>query len=824
MMADIDPIAINSAVNEVYGRSKGSNLQGLDPDLSMRLSQAQDAYKERYGKELPITSGVRSKSEQQKLFDAKKSNPNLVAVPGTSKHETGNAIDISSSVPDSFLNEFGLHRPFGAKDRVHTQVMPNAPELTQNSATNDNSGFQIDINDINQSVSNAYKAKNQGAVPEPTVGGFLKEYGKDIGRGTAGLLDTTVGGIIPAVTGTIGYSVARVAGHSPEEAKYASEKIADVTSQPFGKAFGVTNEPAYQNEPVSQLFKNIGKSIQDVSKSISEKTGAPAQDIENIINIGLLGAPELAKTAPVKAITRPIAEEAKMIGGAIKQAAKPIISKVQDKLSKGVSAEQAQAQFEAKGGKSTEAIPESQEKLGTAKPVPEDSPYSEIKYSKNDLPYEEQQARAQTLAKVLGSDHAADMMAVSGNGKARATNYQLSKTDTPQGNFLKERFDEEARRLNDFAEKRIEDTGGTAGLDESSVYKRGHTILDPLKGLDDYFNEKTRQIYAQRDAIAKDIPVLAENIKNVLNDESLTLMNTDSIGLANAAKARLQKLGMMDKEGNLLPTNAEKAENFRKFVNENWDPKNRNLHKNLKEAVDQDVLANIDQSTPLYQDARALYALRKNTLDNPKGISNILEAEGPNGINRKVDIEKIAPNIINMPVEQFTHVINTLKNMPPELQPRADRAIGEIKAQFANNVAELVNKSAKNPNALTKYLNGNKEVMSRVFSPEEMQNFRDLHNAAQILKTDTGYPGAAAQKINIDQKLMGKIGSYALGKAAATAGNAIAGPVGAIVADQALGKLSARRAAKLAQKAENESMKKAQSSFVPLSELLQEKK
>jgi succinate dehydrogenase / fumarate reductase flavoprotein subunit len=49
----------------------------------------------------------------------------------------------------------------------------------------------------------------------------------------------------------------------------------------------------------------------------------------------------------------------------------------------------------------------------------------------------------------------------------------------------------------------------------------------------------------------------------------------------------MKQLGMIDKDGNILPTDAKTAENFRQFLNENYDRKNANLHRKLKEAVDE---------------------------------------------------------------------------------------------------------------------------------------------------------------------------------------------------------------------------------------------
>ena len=162
--------------------------------------------------------------------------------------------------------------------------------------------------------------------------------------------------------------------------------------------------------------------------------------------------------------------------------------------------------------------------------------------------------------------------------------------------------------------------------------------------------------------------------------------------------------------------------------------------------------------------------LRKNTLDNPNGIAKILDAEGPNKINRKVDIEKIAQNIIDMPVDQFTHVVDTLRNVPEGLKPQAQAALSEIKAQFANQLA-----AKKTPKQVTDYMNANREVMNRVFTPDEMANLRDYHNAVHILATDTGYKGAAVQKINVEQKLGSKIKEHLISKGAALGAEAVTG-------------------------------------------------
>jgi len=161
-----------------------------------------------------------------------------------------------------------------------------------------------------------------------------------------------------------------------------------------------------------------------------------------------------------------------------------------------------------------------------------------------------------------------------------------------------------------------------------------------------------------------------------------------------------------------------------------------------------------------------------------------------------------------------------LKNMPPELQAAGIQALSNIKSQFASNISALANK----PKELTKFMNDNREVMPRLFNAEEMGNFRDLHNVAHIIKTDTGYPGAAVQKINLEQKLGSKIGQQVLQKGGAAAAEFMTGGTGmgvpAVVTHELIGTRIEKSQQKKIAKAEEKAFKNAQSRFVPIKDLV----
>jgi hypothetical protein len=296
----------------------------------------------------------------------------------------------------------------------------------------------------------------------------------------------------------------------------------------------------------------------------------------------------------------------------------------------------------------------------------------------------------------------------------------------------------------------------------------------------------------------------------------------DNEKLAKAASAELRKMKMMDKEGNMLPSNGFMAEKFRQWLNSTnvWSPQNAGLHRALKEAVDEDVLSTLDQKSSIYKQARDLYGLKKDTLDNPKGISSILEAEGPKGINRKIDIEKIPNSIAGMSVDQFTHILDTINKAPKELSKEAKVALSEVKSQFLNRLHEAFQRS---PKAGTDYIKQNKEVMSRLFSPEEMSKINDYNSGAHILKTDTGYPGAHVQKLNIEKKWPTKVKEQFLKKGGAavaelaTGGHTL-GTAGTI-AHEVIGSKIEKNAEKALEKLHQQKVAEKQSGFKSLKDI-----
>ena len=259
-----------------------SSDTGLKGDLNDRLEQAKDAYRKQYGKELLITSGFRTYEQQAAL--ASKPNPYPVARPGTSMHETGDAIDIGKDVPDSFLNQYGLHRPF-KNDPVHVQVMPSAKGTQSLASLWD----QVDVGDKN--TQQEIKPETKSTIQD------IFNAKKEMGQRVAGGLDTLLG-IVPQAVSAATYASARAAQRSPEEATKFSEQMGSYFEPKIGQALGVQNTEAYKH-PLGKVPGQIAEYVNHLSnvlgltpEQISEKTGIPASDIRNMAFTASIAAPE----------------------------------------------------------------------------------------------------------------------------------------------------------------------------------------------------------------------------------------------------------------------------------------------------------------------------------------------------------------------------------------------------------------------------------------------------------------------------------------------------------------------------------------------------
>jgi hypothetical protein len=138
-------------------------------------------------------------------------------------------------------------------------------------------------NEVPQLDQQGQVIRQPDAIPTSRMDAF--------GRSMAGLADTTLGGLAPGIIAPIAYAGSRAFGANPAQATASSQAAAAPFEQPFGRTFGVAQTPEYKGEASQRLTAFIGENVQKGSKWISEKTGIPETDVENMVGTLLMAAP-----------------------------------------------------------------------------------------------------------------------------------------------------------------------------------------------------------------------------------------------------------------------------------------------------------------------------------------------------------------------------------------------------------------------------------------------------------------------------------------------------------------------------------------------------
>jgi hypothetical protein len=111
------PIKDGVTAGQYIKLQPGVKLDGLNPQLLENFKGMAQEYGELTGKKIIITSGARSKQEQEALF---KRNPKKAAPPGRSLHEFGLALDVNSADLNEMekyglMKKYGFTRPIGGE-------------------------------------------------------------------------------------------------------------------------------------------------------------------------------------------------------------------------------------------------------------------------------------------------------------------------------------------------------------------------------------------------------------------------------------------------------------------------------------------------------------------------------------------------------------------------------------------------------------------------------------------------------------------------------------------------------------------------------------
>ena len=715
------------------------DLAGLSPDLKERVDAATAAWiadKELNpkGEAFPISSAYRDTAKQSQLFANRDQNPNLVAPPGYSKHEKGMGIDILPHVPDTFLANFGLHRPYGAKDPVHVEINPAVDWKNVN---------QVDLAlDEGIDPSTAY-LKEQG-VYTPTMketvqsqfAGLRKDLGssdywtKTLPKQTAALADVAAE-TIPAAVKFVGEPVAKLIDKLGDTklATEALDKVTSFASRPFGKAFGITNDPAYNAEATTRVMDYVGKNMDKGADYIAKETGMPKSDVQWFMNAALIAAAPAAmrgakKTYEVGAKTLPKAGE------------------------------QIKAQYETAKGKVQELIPELK---GEENPNLRSVGAAEL--SAGQL----RQAKARELLDPI------DLSRDQYTRNFKDVNWAREKAkDATTGEPLRQKYAQDNAKLINNLNLEVEATGAQkTGIDRGELGQELNNVIDKYKK-DRY--QGVKDAYTAADTAGETLQQVP--YKSVLdyidNIEAKRPTQYDQNPILKMVK---EDLKANDPNGTGA-INLRQYEDIKQLINAETEYGTSNgFHgSKIRSAINE---ATKDAGGTLYKEANALNSRYMKEFEENPAIRDITAIK-KGTTERKIAVENLVEDsMLKGPRSRVEELFKTLENAGPEGQAMINELRGVVAEQIRAEATKGVGRDINgNPivsptglnNIITKLDKSGK--LDLIFGKKGAERYRTLNDVTKDVKTvpegSVNYSGTASQLKNLVVPIVTDLGASAM--------------------------------------------------------------
>jgi hypothetical protein len=560
----------------------------------------------------------------------------------------------------------------------------------------------------------------------------------------ASLADTVVG-VVPGVISSVAYPVARAFGQSPEKATATAQSLSEPISQPFGKALGITESTAYKTEASRRAMDAIGKYIGESSESISQKTGIPKEDVENMIGTLTTAAgakiPKVAEGLPkLKAQFEksfPKFEEAPVAP----TAAKPTMAGV--------------------GAAKTEINPYFGQITGEESARGQ---YPTVKLSKikEDVAPTEQALRADIANEVLGNTGQVRSGVITGNENILRQEYTEARSanPTPKSDILKKQIADEQNALTRYAEQRIDNTGASKNL--PSDYERGQLMNDAIassEGLTGFFKNTKDKLYQDARVKVGDNPVPSNTLENLLNSTKFK-SELKLKGIKDFTEGLGELLELHKTQGfeGTKPGSIAGLEELRKSVNAQWTPQNKREIGRIVKAIDEDIAKAGGED--LYKRARSVHQAEQKIFES-KGMDKLFGEVDSNGVQTATDFQAIPKKLNQMPADQWKHIYDTYDEiskgrvrgvgfdleLTPELMQYAEAAKAEMRGALAREIyqAGAGKTGVWNQNSVNNILNARAKKIEHAFSPEEQRAFHTLNYAGHIMPGVHAYEGAALQ-------------------------------------------------------------------------------
>lgn len=607
------------------------------------------------------------------------------------------------------------------------------------------------------------------------------EEAKNLGKGLISIADIAISAV-PAAASQVVYAGGRAIGQTPEQATATAQKVANAPS--IGKTFGITEDPAYKQEATRRIMDKIGQYIGEGADAISQKTGIPKQDVENML--GTLGMGVGAKLPTAKGAVLKLQEQfdKSFPKNAQPPNAKPTMA--------GVGAAESNLQNRVQV-----ALTEAPDYL---------------KESLKDIPIEKL-ATEENIKVIENHNKFAKYGLVPTEGQAlqntslMSNEFNARKTDPN----LQARFEERDPKLiegfNTIKEKVSPD------VFDNDPIRLASMPLDKLKN--DYINDQAniRALYEKANRAAGgsqapiDIGALRENIINGLKEK----------GRTRYVPARLQAdLDETLAQGFMTP---EQYENFRTdtatIARTSKDPLEAQAAYIIRDKLEQvPIKDEFAQYKPLYDEARKAVSALKEKEKIPAYKAAISDTRTPDEIEAGIP-HPAANNFlakhygVDTPQLNIERMLDLIGKNSPEHQALNKLKVDEFKVNSGiRNDKGTVNQATLNKIIYEKY-KSNLPVMFDNMTVKDLQDLADVANLTE--------PRKGVHSVNVSNtEILRQENAAKAAKEAAT--NIAAGltetainmkvPFGGTILRSTLGGMKAEKQAKAAAKAAQEESEK----------------
>ena len=717
------------------------DLERLDPALKERIDIASRDWLSNKelnpkGEPFPVTSGFRDTSKQSQLFANRSSNPNLVAPPGYSNHEKGLGIDILPGVPDTFLANYGLYRPHGSKDPVHVEINPNVDWKSSIDLTGDDDlgipGFKYTSRQgvYQPTTKEAVSSQFQGLKNDLTSSDY---YTKTLPKQVAALGDV-VYGAVPAAVKFVGEPFAKLIDKigDTKVATEALDKVTQFADRPIGKAFGITNDPAYNAEAANRFMNYVGQNMDKGADYIAKETGLPKSDVAWFMNAATIAAaPSVARGGKKAYETgKELAAELPKAGEQIKTQYENVKSKVEQKFPALKSEENPN--LRSVGAAELSA---GQLRQAKARELLDPIDLSRDQYTRNfaDVNYAREKAKDAVTGEAFRQKYANDNQKLINN-----LNLEIAETGAQKTGIDRSQLGEDfVKVINDYKNvRKLEKDNAYAKADQA-----GETLQQvPYKQILDYIeNIKTkRPTQYEQNPILK---MVEEDLK--ANDQ-----------------------------GKAGSVNLRQLEDVRALINAETEYGTSNgFHGGkIKDAID---TITKDAGGTLYQEARALNSRYMKEFDENPAIANVTAIK-PRTTERRVPIETLVEDsMLKGPRSRVEEIFKTLEKAGPEGEAMIAELRGVVGEQIMAEATKGVGRDILgNPivsptglnNIITKLDKSGK--LDLIFGKKGAERYRTLNDVVIDVKTvpegSVNYSGSAAQFKNLAAQIATDVATSAI--------------------------------------------------------------